>query len=354
MLIVDFIKNNSDWRQILPVSPYCIEIKEKGNYVLFYYGIKADFKNPLVQECRGLILLKDTWEVVSFPFTKFFNVNEHLAAKIDWNSARILEKIDGSLIKVWFHNDWHVSTMSMIDAHDASLSEPNASYKTFFDLFMEGFNKTGKTFDDLNGDYTYCFELVSPFNRVVINYKEIEIYHIFTRNNKTYQELEIDIGIKKPKKFCFNTMEEVFEVLKNMPYSEEGFVIVDKFFNRVKAKSHAYLAVHHLRLNGQINKKRILELILLNQHDEFLSYFPEYELNFVEVKQIFEDFIFKMKKDVETVKNKEFATRKDYALFVKFLTYPPFMFALLDNKECEPENYLRNLSVDKLSEILKL
>lgn len=48
-----------------------------------------------VQECRGLILEKNTWKVMSLSFVKFFNSEESNAHKIDWDTASILEKLDG-------------------------------------------------------------------------------------------------------------------------------------------------------------------------------------------------------------------------------------------------------------------
>jgi len=69
---------------------------------------------------------------VAYPFNKFFNFGEEYADNIDWESAHVLEKVDGSLIKVYFHNGaWCVGTNNTIDANDAELSAP--PYETFMD-----------------------------------------------------------------------------------------------------------------------------------------------------------------------------------------------------------------------------
>src|SRR5207344_2144611 len=60
---------------------------------------------PEMQDCRGLILEKDTWNLISLAFRKFFNSEEGNAHKIDWLTACILEKLDGTLIQVYW--DWH-------------------------------------------------------------------------------------------------------------------------------------------------------------------------------------------------------------------------------------------------------
>jgi hypothetical protein len=49
-----------------------------------------------------LILELDTWKVMSLAFKKFFNSEEGNAHKIDWNTAKVLEKLDGSLIQVYY------------------------------------------------------------------------------------------------------------------------------------------------------------------------------------------------------------------------------------------------------------
>jgi hypothetical protein len=43
---------------------------------------------PEMQDCRGIILEKFTWNVMSFK--KFFNAEEGNAHKIDWKTAKIL------------------------------------------------------------------------------------------------------------------------------------------------------------------------------------------------------------------------------------------------------------------------
>lgn len=48
-----------------------------------------------VQDCRGLILEKGTWKIMSLSFRKFFNNAEGHAAKVDWDTANVLEKLDG-------------------------------------------------------------------------------------------------------------------------------------------------------------------------------------------------------------------------------------------------------------------
>lgn len=94
--LLDFIKQNKNWEELLSKSPYSLSIKQNEFYIKFNYNqIESDFSNPIVQEARGIILRKKDLKPVAIPFFKFFNYGEGNAAKIDWNTARALEKIDG-------------------------------------------------------------------------------------------------------------------------------------------------------------------------------------------------------------------------------------------------------------------
>ena len=64
-------------------------------------------------------------------------------------------------------------------------------------------------FDKLDYYETYCFELVSRVNKVVIDYKEPKLYHIFTRNNFDFNEIYYeDIGVEKPRRFDFGSKKD--------------------------------------------------------------------------------------------------------------------------------------------------
>ena len=123
--ILEFIRQNDDWESKLSVSPYYIKTKRSGQFVLLKYDqIRSDFNIPIVRECRGIILDEsDGYKPVCVPFYKFGNIGESYVPDIDWGSAQVQEKLDGSLIKLWHHKGtWHVSSNGEIDAHNAGIS----------------------------------------------------------------------------------------------------------------------------------------------------------------------------------------------------------------------------------------
>ena len=48
---------------------------------LKYSQINSPKHNEIVKECRGLVLEKDTWNVVAKPFKRFFNLGEDINAE---------------------------------------------------------------------------------------------------------------------------------------------------------------------------------------------------------------------------------------------------------------------------------
>ena len=95
---------------------------------------KAAKSDPIVQECRSLILEDGTWNVVSMAFKRFFNPGEGTAAVIDWDTASAHQKMDGSLLQLFYYKDrWRCSTRGRLDG-SGGLSD-SSEFKTFGDLF---------------------------------------------------------------------------------------------------------------------------------------------------------------------------------------------------------------------------
>ena len=303
--ICNFINENPyDWQEKLSKYPYFLKIKEDDGLYIFNYDMLAfevleeateekeaviartNFNLPIVQEARGIIINPENKEVVCWPFRKFGNFGESYVDNIDWKSASVQTKVDGSIMKIWFDKrpdkkKWRVSTNSMIEAHQAK--NGFANYGELFDQAAFG----ELDYSRLNIDNTYIFELVSPKTKIVIEYPETKIYHLGTRSNITGQEYDLDIGIEKPGRFHLDSLSDCIkaaEALNKECNDEnrfdvqfEGFVVCDKNFNRIKVKSPEYLMCHHALNNGVLSKSRTLELVENNEIEEYLTYFPQYK-----------------------------------------------------------------------------
>ena len=309
--LVKFLKEHpDDWEDLLTQAPYYLHIKKgdgpnKGAVLFKYDQFNSDFYNPIVQEARGIILDQlDGWRVIRMSFRKFFNYGQPEAADIDWSTARVQEKEDGSLMSIsWWprQNRYLISTNGTIDAFRTKVCSPTASFldsgddaPTFADLFMEGLAKSPvghlHLYEIFRKGYTYTFELCSPLNKVVVDWKETTLFHLATRNNETLEEENEDIGIQKPKEFPLHSFDAVVDAAQKINRIEsdtvehEGFVVVDGNWSRVKIKSPLYVSAFYIAGNS-LSFKRALGIIICNEEDEFVSYFPDTQKVFNEVHQ---------------------------------------------------------------------
>ncbi len=74
-----------------------LEVKERDNLVLLKYNtLGADWTQSALYDCRGIILDRDdNWNVVAYPYRKFFNIGEGYCAKLDWDNTIVFDKADG-------------------------------------------------------------------------------------------------------------------------------------------------------------------------------------------------------------------------------------------------------------------
>ena len=353
-VICNFIKNNENWQELL--ESMNVKVKIEGSLAIFSYDIMADFTNSVVQEARGIIIDLSTLDVVCWPFRKFGNHTESYADSIDWSTARVQEKIDGSIIKLYFYNDqWNWATNNTINAEDTKAN--NVTGSSFADLIRKAVNYSNIKFDELDTQKTYIFELVSPENQIVIKYNDYKLYHTGTRNNITGEESIENIGIEHPYEYPLTTFEECLEAVNKLNIDDnvehEGFVVVDNNWHRIKIKSMTYITLHHLVTN-QVSKKNILEYILEDNDLEAVKEYPQYAVFFSFYKYKLDEFIFNIDRFILAVRKlyEEYSfDRKAVALTIKNHKYAAFGFKSLGNNLSANE-LVKKLTINQLADYI--
>jgi hypothetical protein len=290
--IVTYIKIHGLDKTIIDFDLKCKEYDDK--ILLKYNQIDSDMSKEEVQDCRGLILERETWKVMSLAFRKFFNSAEINAAKIKYPLAFIYEKCDGSLIQVywdWNQGKWFAGTSGMAEAEGEVNEKPNTTFaKLFWDTM-----KTYEWFDinNLVKGRTYAFELMTPYNIVVCPHPKSTVALLGIRNLETLEEFahvdlvrvgrELGVGI--PKRFDLNpkNADDLIATFEGMPYTEEGYVVWDGT-DRIKIKNPAYLAAHHLK--SKTGAHHIMTIVKTNEIEEYGATFPERleEMNVIKIK----------------------------------------------------------------------
>lgn len=318
---------------------------------------------PEMQDSRGLILELGTWKVLSLAFRKFFNSEEGNAHKIDWNTARVLEKLDGTLIQLYwdeYKGKWFAGTTGTAEGEG---EVNNKMGTTFNDLFFQTVTeKYNLDLNKLDKGYSYIFELTTPYNIVVKPHGESSATLLTIRDLETLSEFSynalLDFGrltnLPVVKSFDLNANDvgALIRTFENMPWSDEGYVVVDANFNRVKIKNPAYVAVHHLK--GKTAEHNIITIVKSNEIEEFGATFPErkeeliklkvnYDNLLIKLNTVWEELKFRKPKNITPAEKKKYATAV-FEVCTKYdlKQFTGLYFGLADGKVESIEKFMMN------------
>ena len=310
---------------------------EEGVVLLDYHMIDSPKMNPIVIECRSLILDTFTFEVVSRKFDRFFNYGEAMEYYHDFDLSRsvIMEKADGSLIGVYHHNGkWHISTRGM------AFAEGEHTFGgTFKDKVLNAFGMDEQEFQSIfsvfNKNLTFVFEYTSPENRVVTKYERPEM--VLLGANEGEKEWDYDTmycnlvaygvkNIRKVKTYSASDMDAVVSLANSLPNLEEGFVIYDPVSSkRMKVKSSLYVVAHSIRGNDPLpTKKNLLRLLFTGELGEFCAYFPEWSERASDIQREVDNAYRELA--IAWDKYKHLESQKDFALSIKDVPYNGILF----------------------------
>lgn len=361
-------QNLSEWKEIMTSPPYNLRVNQKDDYFLLKYNIKkSDMELKACQEARGVIIKfdrdRDEMICVCRGFDKFFNFGEKYAAQIDWDTAITFEKIDGSLIRFWYDSgEWRVSTNSCVDANDAGVMGLD---KTFADLVYEVFDRDEGIIKEfyslLDKEKTYVFELTSKFNKLVVDYgTEPTLYYLGERNNKIGQEYYNPYPFNDFEYVSFIKNWEIGNLIEAIKLCNEfsnfeGFVVVDKNFNRIKIKGEAYLESFKMRANELPSSKTFISCLQNDNLDDFLAYNPQYENEYEEFMKKFNSLAYFMERNWKIVENNNLETRKEKAELIKTLDCKcqSYCFFRLSNNLPADGFMLEKLTTKKLINFLE-
>jgi len=278
------------------LADFKLKHKEYPHKVLIKYdSLESNFTNEEVRDARGLVVEKDTWKIMSIAFRKFFNHGEGHAAPINWETARIFKKMDGTMIHVYHDYVTGEMCFGTTGTANGEGDVDNFHYTnvggTFSDLFVHAFAETINRRDDLvpgvffsldgkhsplltdpalmvktwlgkYAGYTLAFELCTKYNIVVTPHDDSAIFLLGARKLDTLEEVSYDELVKisedihipmAPTIALNSSPEKLKDSFEGMPYKEEGYVVCDYGkhaeygYPRLKMKNPAYCAIHFFK-----------------------------------------------------------------------------------------------------------
>ena len=228
--------------------------------VCFDYRSVSPHSELLVRQARGLILSTEDWSLVAKPMDAFYedySKNSRLDL-FDWESAYAIPKYDGCMLELYYHkNEWCIGTRFVPYAFWPvyTMYSPTNTV-SWLDLFKITLEEMGHSFkeltEDLDSNFTYCFEVFGKVNRNVVIYENNHLKAISIVNKENFNEsciFEHEILNSKyekliPERVKVNNLDEAYSLVENQdPLTVEGYVLLDKNFNRLKIRNQKYVEI---------------------------------------------------------------------------------------------------------------
>ncbi len=224
--------------------------------VVFNYTPLTPMDTEIGREARALFLQLKTWFVVGKSIGGFLDSNhkDFKMQSFDWSNAKAYHKYDGCLVVLYYYKDqWRLGTRFSTDGK-CNVFSPNSGESEihWIDVFKNTLVEYGmhwEYFTTLLDEYKYyTFELCTPWNRNTVIYPNslIKLLAIVDSNTLLEQEpIEPKLRVFEPKYEVVNSLEDTYSLISknNDPLENEGYVVVDKNFNRIKVKNPKYDAL---------------------------------------------------------------------------------------------------------------
>lgn len=232
-----------------PLNIYCYTSKCVGEQAW----------DDVTRMARGLVLRRDTNEIVAKGFDKFFNLHEH-ALRLDDSGIgpvnlippfRVYDKADGSLgISVARPSDGKIIWATKGSFHSEQAEWANRFWERYENVQLPTFAEDG---------VQVLAEIVYPENRIVLDYGDTKTLILLACLNRNGTQIYPDAYGTAPYWWPLDVVGSFGEhdTLPNPDDRDdtEGYIVLSNDGkSRVKMKNHEYLRLHGL-MTGLTNKK---------------------------------------------------------------------------------------------------
>lgn len=188
--------------------------------------------NEITISHRGLIKNKEG-EVLYHCLPKIFNIEQ--VNDIPEFPYKVYEKLDGSLgIMYWVNNEPFIATRGSFNNDIARIATKilHSKYETII--------------SSLNSKHTYLFEIITPSNKVVVDYDNVSDIYLLAILDEYGKDLPLQ-NIGFPVVDEFNTNLNVEELQALNITNKEGFILHYSNGERIKVKFETYKLLHKFK-----------------------------------------------------------------------------------------------------------
>ena len=295
---------------------------------MFVYQISRSLlTDPVVRNCRGVALEINGTNVkpISVPYTKFFNYGQTEGADIDvainWKNAKFQMKVDGILVKTacidepgvgrrlyFFTNgsfdlNVPINDPQLIDEPETkgaelygdllevALKKIGGNATIHFNRDNGCFYLTGGWTENVELGSTLIFELISPRNKIICEYKETKLilhgYRTADLIEKDPRTVDFGVKFEYPELLDASSYDDLMKIIETFDGQyEEGCVVVDYStpgIPRTKIKCESYLKIKFSADNA-CNAKVLFRAVVADEYDDLVAVVPSAAQRVDEIK----------------------------------------------------------------------
>tara|TARA_Y100000310_G_scaffold331448_1_gene405058 strand:- start:129 stop:1292 length:1164 start_codon:yes stop_codon:yes gene_type:complete len=265
-----------------------VRVDDESNLILVkYIRNKSNFEEPIVNECRGIVMTRDK-KVICFPPERSISIEKMIEyTENDLTNIRYEEHVDGTMINVFYNpikERWEKATRSRIGANCTWLCK-----ETFASLFKDASNDMDLSI--LDRELCYTFVLAHPKSRIIVRHKTPFICLVTVRKitQTGYENISLEetqsslcekgLAIKIPKVYNFVSIEDMKRFVSKQDSNNQGIIIKYKNF-RAKMRNKEYEFLKDLKGNTPHLVELYLRLRKEMKVRPFLIHFSEYKKKF--------------------------------------------------------------------------
>jgi RNA ligase len=285
---------------------------------------------------RGLVV-SPKGTIVNRPFEKFFNLEEHGNEPVPDGHIEVYEKVDGSFISASCSHEW-----GLVVASRGSFTSDQARHAREL-IVRSGFHE----FMLATPHHTFCFEVIYPANRIVVNYGDADELVLLGVNTAFGQSVPYDTLLQWNLPFrlaqqvgTISHIGEAYKLKSHIQTNEEGYVLYwPRNGFRLKLKGDEYLRLHRIVTNT--NNKTVWEMCkqdmsfeqhILNVPDEFMWWVKKTRQKFYSDYATIEEKHLKLFDTIKARPRPQFAEGVEDAVRNDPSVLPALLFRMKDNR----------------------
>lgn len=285
---------------------------DQGPLSIYNYTPRCTFDSAwdeVTCACRGLVLNRETGEVVALPWPKFFNHGQPEAGPVPEGNPVVTVKLDGSLgISYRYEGQLRWTTRGTFFSPQAAVAQR---------IWDERYSHV-----EVPLGWTVMVEIISPDTRVVVryDYEDIIVLGIRDRSGpdlpqETVEKWAASVGLRVTERVPHD-LGSAIRTAAELDEQHEGFVLRWGSYRR-KVKGHAYLRIARF-LQG-LTERRIADMWYFGDTEALAlvpeEYRGEVERVYAEMDALEQETLAAVQEEYNRISHLE--TRKEMAIALK-------------------------------------